>query len=458
MIRTLNIDGFKNLKNISVDLRPGLNVLVGPNGTGKSNILSALEFVSSLFKFNLDEVLWQMGLRSTYELFWIPNFQELGSESNNISLNDQDQVKQMVISIIGSTNVSIFNPTKERLNSEITADDFVGMFMDYEYKCTIEYNAFDQIPLTYQTQSTKLKFKPQDDKNIESSIDVIFRDGDIKFDSVNSDMLTEYTGISVDTLKQALMGTSGNLITESLLTKLEQNFFPVSKIVSELNFSKAFRISTNLIRYDEQVFDRNRMRFDGKGLYSTLVYLKLNDETLFRRLVEDFSRISNQIFDVEISDTGPKQSFKILVKIQPDPQLDSYSYIPIELLSDGLLKWFSLVIAIKLSQSNLMIDEPDVHLDTEMHTDLVEILRNQYKRSNQFGIITTHNETLVNLLEPNELIIINSQSGDLNVSRINQLPRLEKDMNELGFSLGWYFHTGAINSYVSKPNQCGEKV
>ena len=453
MIRTLNIDGFKNLKNISVDLRPGLNVLVGPNGTGKSNILSALEFVSSLFKFNLDEVPWQMGLRSTYELFWIPNFQELGSESNNISLNDQDQVKQMVISIIGSTNVSIFNPAKERLSSEITADDFVGMFMDYEYKCTIEYNAFDQIPLTYQTQSTKLKFKPQDDKNINCSIDVTYRDGDINFESENSGMLTEYTGIPVNALELALKGISGNLINESLLTKLELNFYPVSRILNELNFSKAFRISTNLIRYDEQVFDRSRMRFDGKGLYSTLVYLKLNNETLFKKLVEDFARISNQIADIEISDTGPKQSFRILVKIQRNQQLDSYSYIPIELLSDGLLKWFSLVVAIRLSQSYLMIDESDEHLDTEMHTDLVEMLRNQCKRSNYFGIITTHNETLVNLLEPKELIVLNDQSGDLNVSRINQLPRLEQDMNELGFSLGWYFHTGAINSYVSKPNQ-----
>ncbi len=44
-ILKLTVEGFRSLKNVTWE--PGrLNVLIGPNGTGKSNLLRLLEFVS----------------------------------------------------------------------------------------------------------------------------------------------------------------------------------------------------------------------------------------------------------------------------------------------------------------------------------------------------------------------------------------------------------------------------
>jgi len=48
MITRLQVRNFKSLRDIDIELGP-LNVLVGPNMSGKSNILDALHFLWEIF-------------------------------------------------------------------------------------------------------------------------------------------------------------------------------------------------------------------------------------------------------------------------------------------------------------------------------------------------------------------------------------------------------------------------
>jgi len=48
MITRLQVRNFKSLRDIDLELGP-LNVLVGPNMSGKSNILDALRFLREIF-------------------------------------------------------------------------------------------------------------------------------------------------------------------------------------------------------------------------------------------------------------------------------------------------------------------------------------------------------------------------------------------------------------------------
>lgn len=43
----LTIEGFRKLKNLNITFRPGLNVLVGPNNTGKTAVVDALRALLS---------------------------------------------------------------------------------------------------------------------------------------------------------------------------------------------------------------------------------------------------------------------------------------------------------------------------------------------------------------------------------------------------------------------------
>jgi len=44
-VRRIYIENFKSIKHLELELSPGVNVLVGPNASGKTNILEALDFL-----------------------------------------------------------------------------------------------------------------------------------------------------------------------------------------------------------------------------------------------------------------------------------------------------------------------------------------------------------------------------------------------------------------------------
>ena len=50
MLKRVSIQNFKSLKDVTLDLQK-VNLLIGPNNSGKTNFLKALEFLNlSLFK------------------------------------------------------------------------------------------------------------------------------------------------------------------------------------------------------------------------------------------------------------------------------------------------------------------------------------------------------------------------------------------------------------------------
>lgn len=47
-VKHLTLIDFRNHKNTELELQPGVNLLVGPNGHGKTNVIEAIEYVSTL--------------------------------------------------------------------------------------------------------------------------------------------------------------------------------------------------------------------------------------------------------------------------------------------------------------------------------------------------------------------------------------------------------------------------
>jgi predicted ATPase len=61
MITSIFVDGFKTLVQFRLQLHPGLNILVGPNGSGKTNIVSFFEFLAHLIESDAAEATSRMG-------------------------------------------------------------------------------------------------------------------------------------------------------------------------------------------------------------------------------------------------------------------------------------------------------------------------------------------------------------------------------------------------------------
>ncbi len=62
MIEHIEIKGYKSIKEAKIDLLP-INILIGGNGSGKSNFVSYFEFLDCLYNKRLQEYV---GLRGGY--------------------------------------------------------------------------------------------------------------------------------------------------------------------------------------------------------------------------------------------------------------------------------------------------------------------------------------------------------------------------------------------------------
>ncbi|TMA80325.1 MAG: hypothetical protein E6J74_39935, partial [Deltaproteobacteria bacterium] len=62
MITRIEVDGFKSLTGFKLSFVPGLNILVGPNGSGKTNIVSFFEFLGHLMEAEASEATSRVGV------------------------------------------------------------------------------------------------------------------------------------------------------------------------------------------------------------------------------------------------------------------------------------------------------------------------------------------------------------------------------------------------------------
>ncbi len=90
MLKYLEIYGFKSLKEVRVELGP-INLLIGENGSGKSNFISFLKMVNNMLKGNLQNFilkegkadrLFYLGRKNTEEIFGKLVFSKDKEENN----------------------------------------------------------------------------------------------------------------------------------------------------------------------------------------------------------------------------------------------------------------------------------------------------------------------------------------------------------------------------------------
>ncbi len=48
MLRRFIVENYRSCLHTSIDLNPNLSVLIGPNGSGKTNILQAIMFLNKM--------------------------------------------------------------------------------------------------------------------------------------------------------------------------------------------------------------------------------------------------------------------------------------------------------------------------------------------------------------------------------------------------------------------------
>ncbi len=120
---------------------------------------------------------------------------------------------------------------------------------------------------------------------------------------------------------------------------------------------------------------------------------------------------------------------QLLVKITIKADGDKNVVLPLSAMSDGTIKWISLITAIITSRQIFSIEEPENFLHPWMQQEILKIMRASFQRkdkefSESFVMMSMHSETLLNSVTPEELIIVAMENGITVAKRITNSKRL----------------------------------
>jgi len=446
---TYEIDGFRSLRDFHVELTPGLNVLVGPNGSGKTNFLDFLGFLdTAVFSGATNAVSNSGGVAKVFS-------QE----------NTTRNLARLEARISG---IADLREVPMRTDSDLSRPLFY-----YSYDFELRFSRA-QSAVFFSKESLRIyKLFSEDDDRVASqivgSIQAVRRAGgedppaDWQF---GSRLLVEHdrnplSKVDAAYSKQKIVDRIPRLRTgndHSILTRASRYDFPALEAVRvAIVRGRSFNIAPNKAREAEDISRVPGIGRDGSGLAATLFALQgLRKASQPRRLARlpkaeprsldemlEWSRlVLPELEDIQVQQDPHTGKFSALLLMASAQTLK----IPLASASDGTLKWLSLVALILTSGGVYSLEEPENFLHPRMQQNLVQLIRESFADASRgsYFVFSTHSETLINCCRPEELVIFEFMEGATVCSRIDDPSAVLNEINRTGFGLGYYFANNAL--------------
>lgn len=448
MITSIYVNGFRSLTDFWMNINPGLNILIGPNGSGKTNIITFFEFLSHIVSYGPTEAVNLLG----------------GAGAVFTKISEKKFQNLIRITLSGCTE----SVKKER-------------FINYKYDFIIEASEnFDSIGFKEQTLS--IKYVNSFNESLVSTEDYFTiiqkmkNQKEYTFDILN--YKKSLFNASVLSSKARDDFKDKNVLIEFLQKNLEKDvplvsgflpFFIESYrfIYSDLMGGKVFNIIPSRVKHPEESSSPIGIQKDGSGLAATLYAIqnkKIHARDMFlpAHFIRKFGReridlvetsitdilkylrtANNAIKNIEVESDHFDNLLKIKFTIE---KKDNSTVLPLSAMSDGTIKWLSLVTAILTSPSIFSLEEPENFLHPLMQSEVVKLMRNTAtsKKKRICILMSTHSETILNNAKPSEIVIVSFKDGQTKASRCQNQDEIMEEIQNTGFGLGFYYISGSL--------------
>lgn len=398
MIENLKVDGFKSLTNFEINFQKGINVIVGPNGVGKTNICQALSILSSLTNNSLNEIFTQFGgVKSTFNI-----------------VDCKNENKKITILASGQTS------------GKLRDDNY-----DLKYNYKIELSLLEELYISEEfleikRKTVKGRYKKiltisQKEKIIQANIHDKMQIGDLKI------VKKDEKSFKIKLEENA---------SESFLLLMSKIFFACYLVTGEFYKIKSLNIDPHIARQACDITETKEMLGNGKYLANTLHLLTKNSDDLeeinsiLEQLLPNFHEIKPEISDVSL-----KRYFSLF-----DKRGNSFNS---NSLSDGTIKLLALLVGIvRQKEKTTIIEEPENYLHPYANRLLINYLRDTYDKG--VCILTSHSETILNLMQPEELIICELDGSFTTCKRLDNVKEIKEIIAASGFGCGYHYIAGNL--------------
>ena len=409
---------FRSIENAELYLGP-LTVLVGPNASGKSNIVDILKFIRDASNQGVELAITTRG---------------------------------------GIDSVQRRSPTSLTQHTEL-GFQYRGPYETVEYSFVLS----NKRNVGYGIRRESLKIESENHWDGTETIDIQLSNGRLSESTFTHRPGSRPTGNESVEARNAEYSRwslgedfgDQDLVLISNQIPLRRGFVPVStrfdrqrypspsyigrgvtrvfsSFVNHLNNLSFYRIFPNSLREPQKMLESSPLLEGGENLASTLLEMLRNNSRFLPDLKQALDFIAPGIGDIRVSAAG---SYLVVELEHESPeQTGTATWLDLSNESDGTLRLLGLLVALfqQPAPSLFAIEEPEMNV----HPGGMAVLMDTIQEATQRGqvIITTHSPDLINLVPVECLRAVSAESGSTKVGHVAE-HQLQSVMDGL-FSAG----------------------
>lgn len=381
MITNLHIKNFFSFKDCNIDLHPKVNILVGINGSGKSNLLKAFLFLKKTNSSEFKNFIYKI-LGGKPRIWFIGSDQHYSTISVRIIAHPNKQEEQLI--------------------------NYIGeLILDFSY----EY--IEEINLINSTDAKSVKHSIKKDQSKLMSDENI---NEIEFDNWDIPIISKYNYVRDEVDYDIISNTS--------------DVFRGIKLYSQFDTSPNSKLRGTSLPTGDRILDG-----DGSNLPQILNTLKINDKKSFNLIIEQLQRINPNYKSIDFNHLA--NNIELMLE-----ESKFNKSVHVSQVSDGTLKFLCLMAIFYNPNrgSVICIDEPE----TGLHPDMLVAVADGIKYASETSqmIISTHSPLLLNCFELENVRIF--EKDEENATVVKQLDKEEYESWSSDYTLGELWTTGHI--------------
>lgn len=453
MITNISVKNFRSIKQLDTELSK-LTVLIGANGTGKSNLVKLIEFIGDIPNCGINMAINKRGgaewalpksipkknmkselLEISYTtVFKPPNHNKIDYKDKVVSVNHNLKINfksagfpKVVYEKIKLNNVlfvskALLNNNAEPLIIEEGHPSHPDSISDFEL-------------INPERGGLKFSYSPEIDRdNLDDYVrwlglpkKLFSSAGPQEFKSTLSQLwdnrITRAKG-SIEHLKKG----SYSLLNPDIKTVLQ--FSPqFQRFLGELELIARYDLLLHELRKEQNLSDELALTMHGSNMPGVLGNVKGKGNTrAWTRLKETFCAIAPHIFELETSSLNTNKEFIEFTESKLGREVESWE------ASDGTLRALGVLLAIESARAGatIILEEPEQNLHPWAVRILMRYIMEMIELKNLQIIITTHSQQVLEAAKPNEVLIASrtEESGTTFKRISDEYPNLKP--SELG--------------------------
>lgn len=457
----LRIRNFKSVKSAELRLKPGLNILIGPNGSGKTNLLSALKFIRDLFahgaglaiakgggarrnyhrdmkqiSFQIDTSYGERSFdrrRVPHLLRWCITISQRGPEQ--LTTITSERLTLFALPTQGRQEVfsASLDRTRRHAHSHVGADRR-GRFGKDLFKVAHipRRRRKDELIASIRDRVSDIlkAAKPNGDRAFLPRLfhidDTLTHTADLFLNLNEYNILPDVARQAADQLPVVEMLPDGRNLGEVIHTLEQRNFH---------------RLRSSAQAYEDMAFSPYKAYWS----YPNLRFVSRSGSWSRGDLRPVLTNINRELGTA----VSPIES----VSVEMDPtsgkrfvvfKAGKHKFYPEE-VSDGTIKWLCILVSIYVPFSRVyLLEEPENFLHPWMQQKLIRIMREQALKNRTIFLLTSHSATVLNAADIEEILLVRSARKGTVISPVQSRDQIRRVLSESNFGLGDLWVSGAI--------------